>query len=95
VDLHLLHFRKGDGRNRNNLTFVTALFDRDGKYLAGKEKLVEFRLLDGSLERLLESGVTTKTSFEVKPGTYLVRQVVRDAEGGQLAGLNRTVEIPF
>lgn len=95
VDLHLLHFRKGDGRNRNNLTFVTALFDRDGKYLTGKEKLVEFRLLDGSLEKLLESGVTTKTSFEVKPGTYLVRQVVRDAEGGQLAGLNRTVEIPF
>ena len=95
VDMHLLRFRKEEGRNMNNLTFVTALFDRDGKYMSGKEKLVQFRLRDGSLERIMQSGITTKTSFDVKPGMYLVRQVVRDAEGGQLSGLNRTVEIPF
>ncbi len=95
VDIHLLRFRKGEGRNLNNLTFVTALFDRDGKYMIGKEKLVEFHLRDESLDKLLQSGITTKTTFDVKPGTYLVRQVVRDGEGGQLSGLNRTVEIPF
>ncbi len=95
VDLRLIRFRKQEGRNRNNLTFVTGLFDRDGKYVTGKEKLLELRLRDGSLERLSQSGVTIRNSFDVEPGTYLVRQVVRDAEGGQISGLNRTVEIPF
>jgi hypothetical protein len=35
-----------------------------------------------------------KTSFSVKPGTYMVREVVRDVEGDQLSSLSRTVEIP-
>lgn len=95
LDLRLLRFRKEEGRNLNNLTVVTALFDRDGKCLTAKEKRLEFRLRDGSLERLSQSGLNMKTSFDVRPGTYLVREVVRDSEGGQLSGLNRTVEIPY
>jgi len=95
LDARLLPFRREADRNFNQLTVVTALFDRDGKYLSGKEKSITFRLRDSSLEKLLATGITTKTSFDVKPGTYLVRQVVREAEGGQLSGLNRTVEIPY
>ena len=95
LDLRFVHFRKENGRNLNSVTFITALFDRDGKYVTGKEKTLQFRLLDGSLEKLSQSGVTAKTSFDVKPGTYLIRQVVRDSEGAQLSALNRTVEIPF
>lgn len=95
LDLRFVRFRREEGRNLNKLTFATALFDRDGRYMKGKEKLVEFRLQDVSLQKLSESGITVRTSFDVKSGTYLVRQVVRDAEGAQLSGLNRTVEIPF
>jgi VWFA-related protein len=95
LDLRFVRFRKENGRNINNLTFVTALFDRDGKYLTGRVKRVEFRLLDGSLEKLTQSGITTKMTFDVRPGTYLVRQVVRDSEGAQISALNRTVEIPL
>jgi VWFA-related protein len=95
LDLRFVQFRKEGGRNLNSLTLVTALFDRDGKYMTAKEKVLQLRLLDASLEKLTRSGVTAKTSFDVKPGTYLVRQVVRDAEGAQLSALNRTVEIPF
>lgn len=95
LDLKLLRFRKEEGRNANNVTFVTALFDRDGKYVNAQEKRVEFHLLDATLARLEKSGITTKASFDVPPGTYLVREVVRDAEGGQMSGLNRTVEIPY
>jgi VWFA-related protein len=95
LDLHVLRFRKEEGRNFNKLTFVTALFDRDGKYLTGNEKRLELRLRDMSLEKLLQSGITMKSTFNLKPGTYLVREVIRDSEGGQLSGLNRTVEIPF
>ena len=47
------------------------------------------------LARLARSGISTKTSFDVAPGTYLVREIVRDSEQGQLSGVNRTIEVPF
>ncbi len=95
LDLGQMQFRKENGRNYNNLTLVTVLFDRNGKYLDGKEKRVEFRLLDTSYEKLSGKGITSKTSFNVIPGTYVIRLVVRDSEGAQLSALNKRVEIPL
>ena len=95
LDVGMLQFRKENGRSCNNVTLVTALFDRNGKYLAGKEKRVEFRLLDLTHKYLSEKGLTSKTSFSVIPGTYLIRQIVRDSEGAQLTALSKRVEIPL
>jgi len=93
LDVRHMHFRKLEGRNRNDLTIVSGLFDRNGNYIMGTEKILEMRLKDETLERKLGPGVTLKTSFDVKPGSYLVRLVVRDAEG-QLAAENGAIEIP-
>lgn len=95
LDLRQVHFRKQEDRNLDNLTFVTALFDRDGHLVTGQEKLLQLRLRDANLARYMQTGITLKTHFDVKPGTYLVRAVVRDSESGQISGLNRTVEIPY
>ncbi|HLY61911.1 MAG TPA: VWA domain-containing protein [Terriglobia bacterium] len=95
LDLRFVHFQKREGRNFDNLTLVTVLFDGNGKYLTAQEKTVEMRLLDTTLARLSPSGITMKTSFDVKPGTYMVRQVVRDGEGAQISGISRSVQIPF
>jgi hypothetical protein len=53
------------------------------------------RLRDTTLERLSHTGVTVKTSFDVKPGGYLVRLVVRDSQAAQLSAENGVVEIPY
>jgi VWFA-related protein len=95
VDLKGLHFRRADGRSRDDLTFATAIFDENGNYVIGGEKIVEMRLLDPTLTRLSRSGFTVKSSFDIKPGTYLVRLVVRDAEGAQMAARNGAVVIPY
>jgi len=95
VDLRALHFRKEGDRNLANLTFVTALFDRDGHYLTGQQKYLELHLRNVNLEKFLRTGVRIETDFNVKAGTYLVRAVVRDSESGQISALNRTVEIPY
>jgi VWFA-related protein len=95
LDMSSVRFRKEQDRNLNNLTFVTVIFDRDGKYVMGKEKQVQFHLRDATLARLTQTGITLKMEFDLKPGTYLVRQIVRDSEAGQLSGLNRSVEIPY
>jgi hypothetical protein len=50
-------------------------------------------LKDDTLDRKVDNGVTLKTSFDVKPGSYLVRLVVRDNEG-LLSAENGAIEIP-
>jgi VWFA-related protein len=95
VDVKGIRFRKVDGRSRDNLTVATAIFDENGNFVTGGEKIVEMRLLDKTFDRLSHSGFTLKSSFDVKPGTYLVRLVVRDTEGSQMAARNGAVSIPF
>ena len=94
VDVKGLHFRKADGRNRDDLTVVSALFNRNGDYIQGSKKVLEMRLKDETLEHKLGSGITMRTSFDVKPGGYLVRLVVRDAEDRQMSAQSGAVEIP-
>jgi VWFA-related protein len=95
VDVKGIRFRKTAGRNLDNLTVATAIFDENGNFVTGGEKIVEMRLLDKTFDRLSHSGFTLKSSFDIKPGTYLVRLVVRDAEGSQMAARNGAVIIPF
>jgi hypothetical protein len=95
VDLKSLKFRKADGRNHDDLTLATVIFDENGNFVIGGEKILEMRLQDSTLKRLDRSGITVKSSFDVKPGTYLVRLVVRDKEGDMMAARNGAVVIPY
>jgi hypothetical protein len=95
VDLKTLKFRKVEDRNSDNLTLATVIFDENGNFVTGGEKILEMNLRDATLQRLDRSGITVKSSFDVKPGNYLVRLVVRDKEGEQMAARNGAVAIPF
>src|SRR2546423_8652614 len=94
-DVKSIHFQKVEGRNNDQLTIVTGIFDENGNFVTGLSKVVDMKLLDTTYVRLSRSGFTVKTSFDVKPGTYLVRLVVRDAVGAQMAARNGAVVIPF
>ncbi len=93
IDLRRLRYKKLDGRNEDELMVVSVLFDTNGNYVKGITKTVSMKLRDETLARLA-SGITVKTNFDVKPGTYIVRLVVRDAEGQAMAAQNGAVEIP-
>ncbi|MBV8514117.1 MAG: VWA domain-containing protein [Acidobacteria bacterium] len=95
VDVNAIRFRKDAGRSNDNLTFATAIFDENGNFIIGGEKILEMKLLDPTLARLDHTGLTVKSSFDIKPGTYLVRMVVRDGEGAQMAAKNGAVTIPY
>jgi VWFA-related protein len=94
LDIRRLHLRKADDRNRNDVTVVCALFDGNGNYLKGVQKVVELRLKDENLEHRRTLGLTMISDFDVKRGAYMIRVVARDAEGRQMAAANDTVEIP-
>jgi hypothetical protein len=93
LDVRHIHFKKQDGRNRDDITLVLVLFDRNGTYVTGNSETIEMRLRDETLENKLGKGITVRRSFDVKPGAYLVRLVVRDAEGQMMSAQNGAVEI--
>ncbi len=94
IDVRQLRYRKEDGRNLNILTVVSGVFDRNGNYVGAIEKTVTMHLKDETLANRLASGITVKSAFDVTPGNYFVRIVVRDAEGQKMAALNGAVDIP-
>jgi VWFA-related protein len=94
VDLKHIRFKKAEGRNRNTLSIVAAVFDRNGILVGAIQKDVEMRLKEETFDARLAAGVSMKTSFDVAPGSYIIRLVVRDFEGQMMAARNGVVEIP-
>lgn len=96
VYLHLnpktLPFQQVDGRNRDDLAIYVALFDRNGNYVAGRGETIEMRLRDATLDAL-GTGMDVSEKFEAPAGNYLLRAVVRDAAGEQVAAVNKAVQI--
>jgi VWFA-related protein len=94
VDVSQVRFEKSQGRNSDDLSFVAALFDRNGNFITGNQKNVELRLKDATLQRLTQTGMTVKIGFDVKPGGYIVRLVMRDSKAANLSARNGVIEIP-
>lgn len=94
VDTKNMRFRKEQDRSRNTLTVVAGLFDRNGIFVSGIQRVVDMNLRPQSLATLDNAGITLKTDFDVTPGSYTIRVVVRDAEGQTMAARNGAVLIP-
>jgi VWFA-related protein len=94
IDVKKLSFRKEADRNLNDVTIETGLFDADGNFVTGVEKVVTLRLLDGTMEKRLQSGIAVKSTFTVHPGRYMVRMVVRDTGDQLMAAQSSVVELP-
>jgi len=95
VDLKHIRFRKtADGRNHNTLSIVSAVFDRNGILVGAIQKDIEMKFKEDTLGARIGAGVAMKTSFDIAPGSYVVRLVVRDSEGQTMAARNGVVEIP-
>jgi VWFA-related protein len=94
LDTKPLRFRKAEDRNNENIVVSTAIFDENGNLITGQQKTLELRLKDGTLDRINKTGLRVKSTFDIQPGTFLVRVVVRDSEGAQMAAMTRGVVIP-
>ena len=94
IDVAHIPFTKTAGVNEDNLTVVASLFDNDGNYVDGTQKNIDLKLSDGTLKEWSRTGATTELKFDVKPGSYMVRLVVRDANAAALSAENGSVQIP-
>jgi VWFA-related protein len=94
MDVRHFKYHRANDRNNNTVTIVSSLFDRNGNIVSAITKTLEMHLKDDTLEKKLDNGLNVRTAFTVKPGTYVVRLVVRDSEGQQISAQNGAVDIP-
>ena len=94
LDVRKLRYRKADGRSNDDVLVVSGLFDRNGNFLQSVAKTLKMHWKDETLATKLDAGVALRADFKVSPGRYVVRLVVRDAEGQMMAAQNGAVEIP-
>lgn len=92
LDARRLQFERVDGRHNDEITVASAVFDKNGNFLQGTEKVVTLKLKDESWTKALEEGITMRAEFDVKSGEYVVRVVARETNG-RLSALNTAAEI--
>jgi VWFA-related protein len=89
-----LRFNKAGERNNDTVTLVAGLFDSNGNYISGLQRVITLHLRDQTLAQLENAGISVEETFHVAPGRYVVRLVVQDSGGQTTAARNEGVEIP-
>jgi VWFA-related protein len=93
LDPKSLHFRKDGQRNLDNVTFVFAIFDAKDDMIQLQKGQAKMDVSDAELQNILRAGLKMDSTFELKPGTYRVREVVTDSEEHRLTSVSRTVNV--
>ncbi|HUY81446.1 MAG TPA: VWA domain-containing protein [Acidobacteriaceae bacterium] len=88
IDADEINLRRVNSTSVDSLTLVCGLFDINGNYLQGKKMEISLHLRDRVLKQMAE-GMNIKTGFDVPPGVYRVRVVVRDSGTGLLSTASR------
>jgi VWFA-related protein len=88
-----LAFRKEGGNSLNTVTFLFAVFDTKGTLLAHQQKHVDLLVPDVQMSSFLSVGVNEDATFQLKPGSYRLREVVVDAVEHRMTSLSRNVKV--
>ena len=62
--------------------------------MTGQERQAQVDLPDDDLPKLLATGMDVKIVFQLKPGTYTIREVVTDSEEHHMTTMSKNVKIP-
>jgi VWFA-related protein len=92
LEIGKLPFTNLFGARTEQLTVIAALFDQAGTFISGKECQLDFNLKDNTFQSLKE-GVDAGMTVTAPPGTYRMRSVVRDGNGGKFTAMTQTVDI--
>ena len=94
LDAKFLQFHKDGDHNLNTITFVFAIFDQKQNLIEAQQRRAKLNVLDNQMPDLFKLGVFVNLTFQLKPGTYWVREVVTDSEENKMTTLSRSVTVP-
>ena len=93
ADPKSLDLRREGGHNLDTLTFVFGVFDQKENLMTAQQRHATVDVTDEQLPEFLKTGMNIDMAFQLKPGSYRIREVVTDSEQ-RLAALSRNVDIP-
>jgi VWFA-related protein len=88
-----IRFKEAGGKRSDVLRMITAIFDENGNVVTGGEKHLTMDLNEEQYHQLIQAGLTVNSSFELKPGRYLVRQLIKDTASDETSSRNQSIEI--
>jgi len=94
LDTRPLHLRNDAGRNENTVVFALAIFDEKQHLIASQQRRAVVHVPDSQLQSFLKTGIDAEMTFNLKPGLYIVREVVTEAENHDMAAFSREVKVP-
>ena len=80
VDPKSLHLQKEGDHNLDTLTFVFGVFDQKENLVTAQQRHANVDIADGQLPEFLKAGINVDMAFQLKPGSYRIREVVTDSE---------------
>jgi VWFA-related protein len=95
VDVRRLDFEHKDGRYQDTLEFLMVVAHRESGEFFRYDQQVEMKLLPESYRRLSRSWYTLAREFELAPGGYQAKLVVRDKRSGRIGTLTHDFEVPL
>jgi VWFA-related protein len=94
LDAKELRFEKDGEHNANTVTFVFAIFDPQDNLVTARLRRAHLNVADAQLESLRKDGVSVNMRFQLKPGTYRIREVVTDSEEHHMTAVSTTLKVP-
>jgi hypothetical protein len=93
IDLKGLTFNRVSGVRSQKLTYIAALMDSQGNFVAGKEYEIDLALKESTLAQYLERGLNLTAQLQAPTGSYRLRAVVEVASDGKMSSATMPVEI--
>jgi hypothetical protein len=94
VDLRAFGFKQEEGRSVDSLEYLLVVAHREsGEYFRYDEK-VQMKLLPATRDKVFLSWYTIAKDFELPPGGYQAKMVVRDRNTGRLGTVVHEFEVP-
>jgi VWFA-related protein len=94
VDLRAVEMEVRDGRALGGLDFLLVAVNTETGDLYRYDQKVELKLLPRTRERLDRTWFPIRREFELRPGAYQARIVVRDQRAGRVATVTHKFEVP-
>jgi hypothetical protein len=94
VDVRNLGFEQKDGRNLASLQFLLVVAQREtGEYFR-YDQTYNLKLLPATRERLERQWFPISRDFELAPGDYQAKMVIRDVRTGRVGTVMHEFEVP-
>ncbi len=94
IDINAVDFEQKEGRNYGEVQLLLIVAHRESGEFFRYDQGVNMKLLPATRERLSRSWYPMVREFELKPGDYQAKIVVRDTRSGRVGTVMHEFEVP-